>query len=192
MVMESTNNNKNYEAIGRVLRLAREDLQLSLASASRALHIRAHYLHALEVGELEKLPSAAYTKGYLQSYATFLHLDKDEILRRFEQVKNTIPERGYFFPQVFSKEKKPTSAIVWGGLGLASFIYIIWLLAFKPALPPAIIVEPLPSTPVKPTELFVFDASCALPDIALYPPCYYKENGGITTRTVNSVMELSW
>ena len=113
-----------------------------MQNAAQSLHIRTHYLQALEDGALEKLPSSAYIKGYLQAYASFLQLDRDEIIRRFEQVTNILPERGYFFPQVFSREKKPTNAIVWGGVVVAVLLYIIWVLLTKPAPLPEFSVEP--------------------------------------------------
>jgi len=178
---------KDYSEIGGVLRHARVDLGVSLQTASKHLHIRAHYLQALENGELAILPSPAYVKGYLQSYATFLNLDKDEIIRRFEQVKNKIPERGYFFPQVFSTEKKPTDKVVWGGVGAALALYIIWVLLTKPAtLPEFVVTHPLEETP---TASIGFNADCAVKSENLYPPCYQKNNQ-LKEHKLQNVMEL--
>ncbi len=97
--------NDHYEEIGRLLQSAREDMQLDIAEAARQMHIRPRYLEALEHGKLEKLPGLPYAKGYLQTYASFLRLDQNEILRRFEQVEALIDKRGFYFPQVFSKTK---------------------------------------------------------------------------------------
>lgn len=136
---------KNYGEIGALLRRERENLGVNIVNAAQILHIRTHYLQALENGELEKLPSSAYAKGYIQSYASFLNLDKDEIIRRFEQVKHTLPERGYFFPQVFNSEKKPTNAIVWGGIIAVVLLYIMWGMFTKPTSLPEFSVEPPPT-----------------------------------------------
>jgi len=135
---------KDYSDIGAVLRLAREDLQLSIKDASSYLHIRPHYLQALENGKLEELPSPAYAKGYLQSYANFLRLDTDEIIRRFEQAKSNLPDRGFFFPQVFSTEKKPTNQIVMTSAAVVFLLYLLWVLLFKPASVPEFTIEPPP------------------------------------------------
>jgi len=178
---------KDYSEIGGVLRLARMELGVSLQTASKHLHIRAHYLQALENGELALLPSPAYVKGYLQSYAAFLNLDKDEIIRRFEQVKNKIPERGYFFPQVFSTEKKPTDKVVWGGAGAAFALYIIWVLLAKPAALPEFVVEPPPEA--TPTASIGFNADCVVFEENLYPPCYQKNNP-LKEHKLQNIMEL--
>ena len=84
---------------------------------AQQLHIRVRYLDALECGRLNELPGISYTKGYLQVYANYIGLDKDEILRRFEDVEQAMGKRGFYFPQVLNKEKSPNSNIVWGSVG---------------------------------------------------------------------------
>jgi hypothetical protein len=169
--------------IGNLLQNAREGLHLSLPEASSALHIRAHYLQALETGKLDDLPGSAYTKGYLQSYAIFLHLDKDELIRRFEILENDFPEKDLFFPKVFSKEKKISNSIAWAGTLLVVAAYIMWFLAFRPAPSPSYV------TPVPPhiagaylqTSLSInlFNHACTNPRIGVYPPCYWADVGKV-------------
>lgn len=191
-----------YKEIGQLLENAREELRLTLPQASAALHIRAHYLHALETGELVDLPGAAYTKGYLQSYAAFLHLDKDEMLRRFELMENDFPEKALFFPQVFSKEKNPSYSIVWGGLLLALIVYVVWFLVFKPDAAPSLVTPPplykAGLSSEFPAFNYVFNLACAMPHVRVYPPCYRADvsNMGVRTplplrRQIISVMELA-
>lgn len=190
-----------YNEIGKALQKAREELNISLQQASIALHIRAHYLQSLESGRLEELPGSAYIRGYLQSYAIFLHLDKDEILRRFDLVENDIPEKGLFFPQVFSKEKKPTNSVVWSGIMLMGLIYFVWFLLFRQSSAPPI-VDPLPyykSGIVEfPVSNYTFNLACARPSHRVYPACYRAdiynlvENSPLSLRHhKNSIMELS-
>jgi cytoskeletal protein RodZ len=190
-----------YTEIGQHLRAAREELRLTLQEASAALHIRAHYLYALEEGELEKLPGAAYTKGYLQVYASYLYLDKGEILRRFERVKDSVPEKGFFLPMVFGKEKKPSNLIAWSGLLLVLAIYIIWFMAFRPVQPEFPVISPPPEK----TEIYdefsvnsVLNLPCAIRQVSLYPPCYSADAGSMEAdtplplrRQIISVMELA-
>lgn len=168
--------NSSYcNEIGRTLKNAREDLHITLPQASAALHIRAHYLHALETGVLTDLPGSAYTKGYLQSYAIFLHLDKDEMLRRFDLIGRDFPERGLFFPQVFSKDKKPSNPIIWGGILLIIILYIVWFLMFRPSFAP-ITVTPLPYYKTGeakfPFSNYEFNLACATTQVRVYPACY--------------------
>ena len=163
-----------HTEIGKLLRNAREDLRLTLTQASGMLHIRAHYLQALESGNLDDLPGAAYTKGYLQAYASFLHLDKDEILRRFELVEDEVPVGGLFFPQVFSKEKNPSGILVGGGLALVVIIYVLWFMLFRPELENISVVIPPPTDIQAMTQAhnIAFNHTCSLPRVELYPPCY--------------------
>jgi len=68
------------EQIGQQLRQAREAKQISLALAARETHIRAHYLQALEAGDLKAIPSTAQARGFLRAYATYLHLDPNPLI----------------------------------------------------------------------------------------------------------------
>lgn len=181
--------------IGKLLRQSREDLRISLQEASVALHIRARYLQALEDGNLDNLPGAAYTRGYLQSYATFLHLDKDEILRRFERLENDLPQKGLFFPQVFSKEKKPANPVVWGGVFLAFITYLLWFFVFKPeAVTVSVITTPpvYDETIVKTKNISLLNHPCSIRQVTIYPPCYrVKKSPYMLRRELKSVMDLA-
>ena len=68
------------ETIGQQLRQQRERRQLSLEQASRALHIRLHYLQAIEEGRLEAMPSEVQARGFLRAYADYLGLDGNTLL----------------------------------------------------------------------------------------------------------------
>lgn len=68
------------DSVGQQLRQAREARSLSLEEAATATHIRAHYLQALEAGEMEKLPSSAQGRGFLRAYAGFLGLKPQALL----------------------------------------------------------------------------------------------------------------
>jgi cytoskeleton protein RodZ len=70
-----------YTDIGQKLRQARQARTLSIEQASRATRIRAHYLQAIERGDLDVLPSSAQARGFLRLYASFLGLDAEELLR---------------------------------------------------------------------------------------------------------------
>ncbi|HID84885.1 MAG TPA: helix-turn-helix domain-containing protein [Anaerolineales bacterium] len=61
--------------IGQALRRARQARSLSLEQVSDALHIKPHYLRALEEGQWEDLPSPAQGRGFLRLYAAFLGVD---------------------------------------------------------------------------------------------------------------------
>lgn len=66
---------------GAVLAAKRGERGLSIEQASAATRLRAEYLQALEADRLEKFPAEVYAKGYLRTYATYLGLDADELIR---------------------------------------------------------------------------------------------------------------
>ncbi len=75
-----------FAAIGAQLRERRETLNLTREEIERHIHLRAHYLLALERGDFGGLPSAVQTRGMLSNYATFLDLDVDALLLNFADV----------------------------------------------------------------------------------------------------------
>ena len=69
-----------------------------LPQVSEATKIKTEFLEALEKGEYQKLPSAAYAQGFVRSYARFLELPEKETLALFrrefseEKVFKVLPE----------------------------------------------------------------------------------------------------
>jgi len=71
--------------VGEYLREVRESRGLQLEEASRVTKIGKNYLAAIEEGQFDKLPNAAYIKGFLRLYAGFLGLSGDDVVQRYEQ-----------------------------------------------------------------------------------------------------------
>lgn len=71
--------------VGEYLRRAREEKGLQLEDAARVTKIGKNYLAAIEEGRFEKLPNAAYIKGFLRLYAGYLSLSGDDIVARYEK-----------------------------------------------------------------------------------------------------------
>jgi cytoskeleton protein RodZ len=71
--------------VGEYLREVRISRGLQLEDASHVTKIGKNYLAAIEEGQFDKLPNAAYIKGFLRLYAGFLELSGDEVVRRYEQ-----------------------------------------------------------------------------------------------------------
>jgi hypothetical protein len=72
------------DTLGHTLEKTRNSLGRSLAEAEADTRIRARLLKALENGEYESLPSPAYVKGYIVSYAKFLGLDPAPLITLYE------------------------------------------------------------------------------------------------------------
>lgn len=72
--------------LGNDLRQAREEKGISLAEAAAATRIKERYLKALEANDWAALPTAVQARGFLRNYATYLGMDKDQVMASFSQV----------------------------------------------------------------------------------------------------------
>src|SRR3982074_3145645 len=66
---------------GEVLAAKRGERGLTIEQASPATRIRAHYLSALESDELERQVAPVYAKGHLRTYARYLGLDPEPLVK---------------------------------------------------------------------------------------------------------------
>jgi len=71
--------------IGEVLQRARERAGYDLEAIQEQTKIRGRYLTALEAEEWGALPSDAYAKGYLRTYAELLGLDADALVDEYRR-----------------------------------------------------------------------------------------------------------
>lgn len=97
------------KSVGDLLREKRLLLELSLSDVSAKTKIKQEYLLAIESSDFDSLPSATFTKGFLRSYANFLHLNPDTLVAMFrrdylESKKGEIIPHGLVTP-VGSKPK---------------------------------------------------------------------------------------
>ncbi len=77
--------------IGERLKQAREAKGLSLEQASRAIHVRPHYLEALENDDRAALPSNVQGRGFLRLYADLLDLPIEPLLASWDGIA-TLPD----------------------------------------------------------------------------------------------------
>lgn len=79
---------------GDLLRKVREEKGLSLHEIGLSLKINPKILKQIEDGEKNNLPAKTFLRGFVQSYANFLKLDSDEVLRIFsEEMGSTKPQQ---------------------------------------------------------------------------------------------------
>jgi cytoskeleton protein RodZ len=83
--------NEAAEKIGVSLRNVRESQGKTVDEAARVTRIGKNYLLAIEDGTFDKLPSVAYTKGFLRIYASYLGLSGDDFVRLFEESRAAAP-----------------------------------------------------------------------------------------------------
>lgn len=94
--MEDTPNQNHTEApdhhepIGERLSRQRNSLGLSLEDVAKELRLDKKIVQALEADDFKHLPSPAYIKGYLRSYAQLLGLDSQSLIEQYQNVTRPV------------------------------------------------------------------------------------------------------
>lgn len=73
--------------LGEKLKRLRSERRATLAEVSRLTRIQMKYLEYLEEGQYGRLPADVYVKGFLRSYADFLGVDENILLKLYEKEK---------------------------------------------------------------------------------------------------------
>lgn len=115
----------SYQDIGGYLRDVRESLGFDVRAVGQQLNIRAKYLVALEEGRIEEMPGKIYARGYLQHYAEYLGLNKDEIAEAFDRMGEKGKVR-YFVPEPTARNYQPGMIIVGVALVVVLGVYHYW------------------------------------------------------------------
>lgn len=79
--------------VGDILRLKRESYDQSLRDIENALHIRSSMLAAIEDGRFEDLPGRTYTIGFIRTYAEYLGLNAERMVKLFKSQASAAPKR---------------------------------------------------------------------------------------------------
>ncbi len=132
--------------VGPTLRAARESKGKSLADCSKQLRIRLPFLEALEDGRHRDLPGGTYAAGFLRSYAEYLNLDGEELVRRFrlEGAGGFTNRTELAFPSPVSEGRIPGGAVIFLGVILAGLAYGGWYFLGSHETKVAEMVPPLP------------------------------------------------
>jgi cytoskeleton protein RodZ len=114
--------------VGVLLRRAREERRQSVADVAAALCIRANYLEAIEAGAYERLPGQAYTVGFVRSYANYLGLDAEEVVRIFKREGQGFDRTpaSLAMPAPIAQRSIPGGRMLVTGLVLAIGGYGLW------------------------------------------------------------------
>ncbi|MBI2622762.1 MAG: helix-turn-helix domain-containing protein [Candidatus Levybacteria bacterium] len=124
---------------GQKLHAARLKKGLTLDEVSKITKIKATFLSAIEKGEYQKIPEKIYAQGFVQNYAEFLGLPKNEILALFrrefdeEKIYKILPEglaKGKDFSLHGLKLQQTTIAIICIFLLLIAYILLQYRYVF--------------------------------------------------------------
>jgi len=74
---------------GEILKKAREQKGLSINEIALSLKISSKILKAIEDGDASQLPAKTFLRGFVQSYANYLRLDVNDVLKTFQDEMGT-------------------------------------------------------------------------------------------------------
>lgn len=118
---------ETQQAVGQLLREAREQAGLEIAEVARVLRISKRYLVALEDGRDEDLPGTTYAIGFARSYAEHLKLDGGEVVRRYKaHAEGTSVQTDLTFPKPIPDSGVPGAAVLGLGVIVAGIAYGAW------------------------------------------------------------------
>src|SRR5215211_5326600 len=72
--------------LGNTLSRARRARGITIEDAERDTHVSRRYLQALEAEDFSVFPAPVYARGFLRTYARYLGLNPDEVIRIFPSV----------------------------------------------------------------------------------------------------------
>lgn len=115
------------ESVGDVLRRTREGYREDLNLVAQTLKIRHAYLKAIEERDYQELPGPTYAVGFVRTYAEYLGLDSDELVRRFkEEVDGVDRTQELHFPTPAPESRVPGGAVLLISLLLIGAAYGGW------------------------------------------------------------------
>jgi cytoskeleton protein RodZ len=115
------------ESVGVVLRAKRESFRQDLETVAGQLHIRLSYLKAIEDGRFKDLPGLTYASGFVRSYADYLGLDGEDMVRRFrDEIAGMDRHVQLIFPSLATEGKIPSGAVLLLSGFLAVMAYGVW------------------------------------------------------------------
>lgn len=113
--------------VGEWLKQQREALGYPLPALANSLRIRLIYLQAIEEGRWADLPGAAYSTGFLRSYAQTVGLDPGAVLERYKRDSDgQKPAPELYFPEPVNESRVPGGAVLLIAALLAALVYGGW------------------------------------------------------------------
>jgi cytoskeletal protein RodZ len=138
--------------LGERLSKTRSEKRITLSEVSRSAKIQMKYLEYLENGQYEKLPADVYVKGFIRSYAQYLGMDENYLIKLYERekeihnnVKKEDPKKSFSSPIKFSSLVITPKAIIavlivfFVGLG---FFYLYRELSIFISSPRLVVIAP--------------------------------------------------
>ncbi|MBL7224849.1 MAG: helix-turn-helix domain-containing protein [Desulfobacteraceae bacterium] len=114
--------------LGALFRNKREEMGLSYAQISELTKLRPHFLEALENEEWDHLPSPAFVKGFVRSYARVLGLAEDGLVALYQEITPQHHETPWpVLPPVNKRKKLPLYLFLIIACSAAGFAFYTWM-----------------------------------------------------------------
>lgn len=97
--------------IGKIFLEKRQELEMSLDEASRKSKIHPNVISDIEGGVFDKLGSV-YVRSFLKKYSSFLGIDPDFIMKKYESISRKIPSREFNLKELEESEGKERPSII--------------------------------------------------------------------------------
>ncbi|HTJ63566.1 MAG TPA: helix-turn-helix domain-containing protein [Alphaproteobacteria bacterium] len=153
-------------SVSDILRARRIECGLEVSHVAQVLRIRPAVLIAIENGQFDQLPGAAYAVGFVRSYGTYLGLDAEALVLRFKNETAEASQRPVLeFPLPIRDSRVPTGPLLIICVLLAVITYGGWyyfiakpshLAEIVPGVPEQLhrlldapVVKPAPPAPVQ-------------------------------------------
>ncbi len=115
--------------VGARLRLAREEMGLSLHQVADVLRLKASQVYALEMGDYDALPGQTFVTGFLRSYANLLNLDAVAIVELYKnEAGGGLRAPSLAFPEPTTGGRMPGTGILLGTFVVALILLAGWFL----------------------------------------------------------------
>lgn len=144
--------------LGERMKKLRNERRLTLQDISKSTKIQMKYLESIEDGVYSSLPADVYVRGFLRSYAIFMGLNEQNLIKQFERekgihknIKKIVDDEGAREPIKFSSFVL-TPKMIAVGLVLfvvaASFIYLYMEVNSFISKPRLVIIKPTDGTKI--------------------------------------------
>lgn len=193
---------QEYQHIGAYLRDLRLHYRLKVEDVAARLHIRGKYIQAIEDGRIEELPGKVYTVGYIQSYAEFLGLNGQEVLKQYQDVEKLDKRQVFRVVEPNSRQGLPSRRLLVLSLLVMAVAFVLAQFFDTDTTmdePVEAGIEAVPSRIVEHARQALISSSvneaCLNTDtIRNYPPCYAEQWNiplvPFLLKPVDSIMEI--
>ena len=137
------------ETLGDYLKNNREAQNITLEEVAQATRIRRTILEAIENNHFDLIPPKVFTQGFIKSYASYLGLDENDVIKRYHEVMESLEAKKEADEPV--ERQPPQPFLTPGRLLVLAIVCIValslWLLGKNPQPGDDTVLKSTPQTP---------------------------------------------